>query len=70
MRLCIKGKARVSLTKTLDRKNGVEQTAWRAIYEGHGLGGLAGESGTRLRLEVTSRDFETLRPMDGLVFHF
>jgi outer membrane immunogenic protein len=35
-----------------------------------GLGGLTGESGARLRLEVTSRDFETLRPMAGLVFHF
>jgi outer membrane immunogenic protein len=35
-----------------------------------GLGGLTGESGARIRLEVTTRDFETLRPMAGLVFHF
>jgi outer membrane immunogenic protein len=35
-----------------------------------GLGGLTGESGARLRLEVTTRDFETVRPMAGLVFHF
>jgi outer membrane immunogenic protein len=35
-----------------------------------GLAGLTGESGARVRLEVTTRDFETLRPMAGLVFHF
>ncbi len=35
-----------------------------------GLGGLTGESGARLRVEITSRDFETLRPMAGLMFHF
>lgn len=35
-----------------------------------GPGGLTGESGARLRLEVTTRDFDTVRPMAGLVFHF
>lgn len=35
-----------------------------------GLGGLTGESGARLRLEVTTRDFDSVRPMAGVVFHF
>ena len=35
-----------------------------------GLGGLTGESGARLRLEVTTHDFESIRPMAGVVFHF
>lgn len=35
-----------------------------------GLGGLTGESGIRIRAEITSRDFKTLRPMAGVVFHF
>ena len=35
-----------------------------------GLGGLTGESGARLRLEVTTNDFESVRPMAGVVFHF
>jgi len=35
-----------------------------------GLGGLTGESGIRIRAEVTTRDFESLRPMVGVVFHF
>ena len=35
-----------------------------------GLGGLTGESGIRIRAEVTTRDFDTLRPMVGVVFHF
>ena len=35
-----------------------------------GLGGLTGESGVRIRLEMTTRDFKTLRPMAGVVFHF
>jgi outer membrane immunogenic protein len=35
-----------------------------------GLGGLTGESGARIRLEVTTRDFESIRPMAGVVFHF
>ncbi|MGL5839143.1 MAG: opacity protein [Sphingorhabdus sp.] len=35
-----------------------------------GLGGLTGESGARIRFEITSRDFETLRPMAGFMFHF
>jgi outer membrane immunogenic protein len=35
-----------------------------------GLGGVTGESGLRLRLEVTTRDFESIRPMAGVVFHF
>ncbi|NJS14136.1 MAG: opacity protein [Sphingopyxis sp.] len=35
-----------------------------------GLGGLTGESGARIRVELTTRDFESIRPMAGLVFHF
>lgn len=35
-----------------------------------GLGGLTGESGIRIRLEMTTRNFKTLRPMAGVVFHF
>jgi outer membrane immunogenic protein len=35
-----------------------------------GLGGLTGNSGARIRLEVTTRNFETIRPMAGLLFHF
>jgi opacity protein-like surface antigen len=35
-----------------------------------GLGGITGETGVRLRLEVQSYDFDSIRPMAGLVFHF
>ncbi len=35
-----------------------------------GLGGLTGESGARIRLEVTTYDFSSIRPMAGVVFHF
>jgi outer membrane immunogenic protein len=35
-----------------------------------GLGGLTGQSGARLRMEVTTHDFKSVRPMAGVVFHF
>lgn len=35
-----------------------------------GLGGITGESGIRLRLEAKTYDFESIRPMAGVVFHF
>lgn len=35
-----------------------------------GLGGLTGNSGVRLRLEVSTFDFQSLRPSAGVVFHF
>lgn len=35
-----------------------------------GLGGLTGETGARLRVEVTTNDFNSYRPMAGVVFHF
>jgi outer membrane immunogenic protein len=34
-----------------------------------GLGGLTGNSGARLRLEATTYDFQSIRPMAGVVFH-
>lgn len=35
-----------------------------------GLGGITGNSGVRLRLEVQTFDFNSIRPMGGVVFHF
>ena len=35
-----------------------------------GLGGVTGNSGVRLRLEATTHDFESIRPMAGVVMHF
>lgn len=34
-----------------------------------GLGGLTGSSGVRLRLQVDTYDFDSIRPMAGIVFH-
>ncbi|HEX8447779.1 MAG TPA: outer membrane beta-barrel protein [Sphingomonas sp.] len=34
-----------------------------------GLGGLTGNSGVRLRLEATTYDMHSIRPMAGVVFH-
>ncbi|WP_156680022.1 opacity protein [Sphingomonas profundi] len=34
-----------------------------------GLGGLTGNSGVRLRLQADTYDFDSVRPMAGLVFH-
>ena len=35
-----------------------------------GLAGLTGNSGVRLRLQMETYDFDSLRPMGGVVFHF
>lgn len=35
-----------------------------------GLGGITGNSGVRLRLQMETYDFDSLRPMGGVVFHF
>jgi len=35
-----------------------------------GLGGITGQAGPRLRLQVETYDFNSLRPMAGVVFHF
>lgn len=35
-----------------------------------GLAGLTGAAGARVRFEVTTRDFESIRPMVGIVAHF
>lgn len=35
-----------------------------------GLGGLTGNSGVRIRLQADTYDFDSIRPMAGLVFHF
>lgn len=35
-----------------------------------GLGGITGNSGARLRLEVTTFDLQSIRPSAGVVFHF
>jgi outer membrane immunogenic protein len=35
-----------------------------------GLGGILGEAGPRLRLQVDTYDFDSIRPMAGVVFHF
>lgn len=34
-----------------------------------GLGGLTGNSGVRVRLQADTYDFDSIRPMAGLVFH-
>jgi len=35
-----------------------------------GLGGVTGNSGVRLRLEVDTYDFDSIRPMAGVIMHF
>ena len=35
-----------------------------------GLGGITGQSGARLRLSIETMDFDNIRPMAGVVFHF
>jgi opacity protein-like surface antigen len=35
-----------------------------------GLGGLTGNSGVRLRLDMDTVDFKSIRPMAGVVMHF
>ena len=35
-----------------------------------GLGGLTTNSGVRLRLQAETYDFDSIRPMGGVVFHF
>lgn len=35
-----------------------------------GLAGLMGESGPRLRLQVDTYDFNSIRPMAGVIWHF
>lgn len=35
-----------------------------------GLGGITGNSGARLRLEVSTYDLKSIRPSVGVVFHF
>ena len=35
-----------------------------------GLGGITGQSGARLRLSVETMDFNSIRPMAGVIFHF
>lgn len=35
-----------------------------------GLDGITGNSGVRLRLQAETYDFDSIRPMAGLVFHF
>jgi outer membrane immunogenic protein len=35
-----------------------------------GLGGVTGNSGVRIRLQAETYDFDSIRPMAGVVFHF
>jgi opacity protein-like surface antigen len=35
-----------------------------------GLGGITGASGVRLRLQADTYDFNSIRPMAGVIFHF
>ena len=35
-----------------------------------GLGGITGQSGARLRFSIETMDFDSIRPMAGVVFHF
>lgn len=35
-----------------------------------GLGGVTGKAGPRLRFQVDTYDFDSIRPMAGVVFHF
>lgn len=57
------------------RRNFSDQKDW--MYGGGievgpkdiGLGGLTGASGVRLRLQIDTYDFDSIRPMAGVVFH-
>lgn len=35
-----------------------------------GLGGITGQSGARLRFSIETMDFDNIRPMAGVIFHF
>jgi outer membrane immunogenic protein len=35
-----------------------------------GLGGITGNAGPRIRLQMTTYDFDSIRPMAGVIFHF
>ena len=35
-----------------------------------GLGGVTGSSGVRLRVQVDTYDWDSFRPMAGVIFHF
>jgi len=35
-----------------------------------GLGGISGPAGPRLRFQVDTYDFDSIRPMGGVIFHF
>ena len=35
-----------------------------------GLGGITGRAGPRLRLQIETYDFDSIRPMAGVIFHF
>ena len=35
-----------------------------------GLGGILGEAGPRIRLQADTYDFDSVRPMAGVIFHF
>jgi outer membrane immunogenic protein len=35
-----------------------------------GLGGITGNSGVRVRLQAETYDFDSIRPMAGVIFHF
>lgn len=35
-----------------------------------GLGGITGNSGARIRFQVDTYDFDSIRPMAGVIFHF
>lgn len=35
-----------------------------------GMGGVTGNSGIRLRLQAETYDFDSIRPMAGVIFHF
>ncbi len=52
-----------------DRKDWIYGVGLEVGPKDVGLGGLTGPAGMRLRLSVESYDFDSVRPMAGLVFH-
>jgi len=73
----IYGKVGYQWVRTDERSNGKRRTDNIAYGLGVevgpkeiGLGGLPVSSGARLRLEVSTVNFEDLRPSAGIIFHF
>lgn len=53
-----------------DRKDWIYGVGVEVGPKDIGLGGITGNSGIRLRLQAETYDFDSIRPMGGVVFHF